>query len=352
MISTGEVVVEKIAVAQGHGESLEALAIESSRAVLGSVRANLESSRVVLGSVRANLESSRVVLGSSNANSTLKDHNSTLDDANLKDTVTTLDDANLKDTSSTLDDAKSTLKDPNTISGVVAATFSNPNRFPSLAVKVAAALGLPASTPAFDIQMACSAYPYALYVAGKLAQDTGGKVLVVDGDVQSPFVDKGDHATGSIFSDACTASIVSCGGKTDARSYFDFLSRADDALKCPGAGPISMDGFAVFSFVATEVSKFLSSFLDGVAASADFDPRSLPFAPHQANPYMVRRLADALGLAENLITIPEELKNPGSCSVPMALAMKGRPGRIVIAGFGAGYSASAAVIRLGEGFVL
>ena len=324
MISTGEVVVEKIAVAHGHGESLEDLAIESSR--------------VVLGSVRVNLGSSRVILGSSNTNSTQKDLNSTLADANLKDPR------------STLNDAKSTLKDPNFISGVVAATFSNPNRFPSLAVKVASALGLPASTPAFDIQMACSAYPYALYVAGKLAQDTGGKVLVVDGDVQSPFVDKDDHATGSIFSDACTASIVSCSGESAARSYFDFLSRADDALKCPGTGPISMDGFAVFSFVATEVSKFLSSFLDGVAAGAGFDPRSLPFAPHQANPYMVRRLADALGLADKLIAIPEEIKNPGSCSVPMALAMKGRPGRVVIAGFGAGYSASAAVIRLGEGF--
>ena len=65
---------------------------------------------------------------------------------------------------------------------------------------------------------------------------------------------------------------------------------------------------------------------------------------------MVRRLADALGLEDKLIAIPEEIKNPGSCSVPMALAMKGRPGRVVIAGFGAGYSASAAVIRLGEGF--
>ena len=285
MISTEEVVVEKIAVVQGHGESLETLAIESSRVAM---------------------------------------------------------------------------KQFNSITAVVAATFSNPNRFPSLAVKVAAALGLPSSTPAFDIQMACSAYPYALYVAGKLAQDTGGKVLVVDGDVQSPFVDKADHATGSIFSDACTASIVSCGGeRADSGgavstkpplSYFDFLSRADDALKCPGTGPISMDGFAVFSFVATEVSKFLSSFLDGVAAGAGFDPRSLPFAPHQANPYMVRRLADALGLEDSLITIPEELKNPGSCSVPMALAMNGRPGRVVVAGFGAGYSASAAVIRLGDGF--
>jgi len=283
MISTGEVVVEGIAVAHGRGESLPDLAVASSRRALAS---------------------------------------------------------------------------PSPVSAVVAATFSNPDRFPSLAVRVASALGLPASTPAFDVQMACSAYPYALYVAGKLAQDTGGKVLLVDGDVQSPFVDGADHATGAIFSDACTASVVSCGREGPGmagpakppRSYFDFLSRADDALRCPGTGPISMDGFAVFSFVATEVSRFLSSFLDGVAACDGSDPRSLPFAPHQANPYMVRRLADELGVADRLMTIPEELKNPGSCSVPMALAMKGRPGRVVVAGFGAGYSASAAVVRLGDGF--
>ena len=303
MISTGEVVVERVAVVEGHGESLEDLAVESSRVVLGSFRVGLGSSSVSADS-------------------------------------------------KTLTCPNPTLTDPAPISAVVAATFSNPNRFPSLAVKVASALGLPSFIPAFDIQMACSAYPYALYVAGKLAQDTGGKVLVLDGDVQSPFVDKDDHATGTIFSDACTASIVSCGGKTAARSYFDFLSRADNALTCPGAGPISMDGFAVFSFVATEVSKFLSSFLDGVAANAGFDPRALPFAPHQANPYMVRRLADELGLADSLITIPEDVKNPGSCSVPMALAVKGRPGRVVVAGFGAGYSASAAVIRLGDDFAM
>jgi 3-oxoacyl-[acyl-carrier-protein] synthase-3 len=233
---------------------------------------------------------------------------------------------------------------------VIAATFSNPDRFPSLAVKVASALGLPASTPAFDLQMACSAYPYALYLAGKLAADLGGRVLVVDGDVQSPLVDTTDHATGAIFSDACTASVVSCRGTSAARSYFDFLSRADGALECPAQGPIKMDGFAVFSFVATEVSKFIGTFLDSVAAESGSDPRSLQFAPHQANPYMVRRLADALGLSSGLLTIPDDFKNPGSCSVPMALAMKGKPGPAVIAGFGAGLSASVGIVRLAEGF--
>ncbi len=246
--------------------------------------------------------------------------------------------------------AKSAAEESAPVAAVVAATFSNPDRFPSLAVKVASALGLPASTPAFDLQMACSAYPYALYLAGKLSADLGGKVLVIDGDVQSPLVDPSDHATGAIFSDACTASVVSCRGTSAARSYFDFLSRADGALECSAQGPIKMDGFAVFSFVATEVSKFVGAFLDGAAKEMEPDPRSFQFAPHQANPYMVRRLADALGLSSGLLTIPDDFKNPGSCSVPMALAMKGKPGPAVIAGFGAGLSASVGIVRLAEGF--
>ncbi len=224
--------------------------------------------------------------------------------------------------------------------GVIAATFSNPERFPALAVRVASALGLPAATPAFDLQLACSAYPYAVYLAGRLARDVGKPVLVVDGDAQTRLVDAGDPATGKIFSDAVTASVVSA-GRAGAESPFDFLSRADEALTCGEAGPIRMDGFKVFSFVATEVSAFLRPF------GTDFDR----FAPHQANPYMVRQLAKTLGLADKLLTIPEADLNPGSSSVAMALASGGRPGaRVLIAGFGAGYSAAAGVVRLSDDF--
>jgi len=226
---------------------------------------------------------------------------------------------------------------------VIAATFSNPERFPSLAVRIASSLGLPPSTPAFDLQLACSAYPYAVYLAGKLSSDLGGGVLVVDGDVQSPLVDANDHATGHIFSDAVTACVVNAGERGEigergekGKSKFDFLSRYDEALTCPAAGPIRMDGFKVFSFVATEVSKFLRAF------GTDFDF----FAPHQANPYMVRQLAKTLGLESKLLTVDEAVLNPGSCSVAMALANAPHAGRALIAGFGAGYSASAGVISL------
>ncbi len=224
--------------------------------------------------------------------------------------------------------------------GVIAATFSNPERFPALAVRVASALGLPDATPAFDLQLACSAYPYAVYLAGTLSRDTGKPILVIDGDAQTRLVDAVDPATGKIFSDAVTASVVTV-GRAGVESPFDFLTRADEALLCAETGPIKMDGFKVFSFVATEVSAFLRPF------GTDFDR----FAPHQANPYMVRQLARTLGLSDKLLTIPEADLNPGSSSVAMALASGGRPGeRVLIVGFGAGFSAAAGIVRLSPEF--
>lgn len=233
------------------------------------------------------------------------------------------------------------------IGGVVAASFSNPNRFPSLAVEVASELGLGTGAPALDLQLACSAWPYALYVAGRLASDLGRRILVLDGDVQSPLVDRADPATGAIFSDAFTAAVIEA--EPGATAPFDFYSRRDESLTCAAAGPIRMDGFKVFAFVATEVSAFLRR----------FDRREFDFfVPHQAHPYMIRQLARSLQLADVLLTLPEAVKNPGGCSVPLTLAwasaevrqsLCGR--RALVAGFGAGLSAAATVVQFAPDFV-
>ena len=253
------------------------------------------------------------------------------------------------------------------VGGVIAATFSNPERFPSLAVRVAAELGLSPSTPAFDLQMACSAYPYAVYLAGRLAADTGKKVLVVNGDCQTPLVDRADHATGEIFSDAMTVSVISSDATATEKSHFDFLSRADDALTCSATGPIHMDGMKVFTFVATEVKAMLDRFVTSAVprcvspaagnslelgnAAGETHRGTMFFIPHQANPYMVRQLAKALGLTEQLLTLDPALKNPGSCSIPLTLATN--TDRIptggataLIAGFGAGYSAAVGLVKI------
>ena len=238
------------------------------------------------------------------------------------------------------------LGDAGGFGAVVAATFSSDERFPSLAVRIASRLGLPPSTPAFDLQMACSAYPYALYLAGRIAADAGKDVLVVSGDAQTRFVDSSDHATGGIFSDAATCTVVSAKGEGESR--FDFLSRCDEALLCPEAGPLRMDGMKVFTFVATEVSAFLKSFI-----SRGRGPAPDLFVPHQANPYMVRQLAKSIGYADRFIAMDEGLKNPGGCSIPLAIAKARESGILasgcenaLLAGFGAGFSAGAGIVSI------
>lgn len=235
------------------------------------------------------------------------------------------------------------------VGGVIAATFSNPERFPALSVRVVAKLGLPVDTPAFDLQMACSAYPYAVCLAGRLAADTGKKVLVVDADCQSALVDRNDHATGEIFSDAATVSVVSADVSSSETSRFDFLTREDEALSCSAEGPIRMDGMKVFTFVATQVREWLSVFLFSTAT-----PTSSPsplFIPHQANPYMIRQLAKSLKLTDLLLTLDPALKNPGSASIPLTIAtnrdkIPAGGARALIAGFGAGFSASAGLVKI------
>ena len=217
---------------------------------------------------------------------------------------------------------------------VIAATFSNEVRFPSLAVRIASALGLDKSTPAFDLQMACSAYPYAIYLASKLSRDLRGEVLVIDADLQSRFLDSSDLATSLVMDDAASATIV----KTQdfGKSYFDFLSSYSTALECPSTGPIKMDGFKVFSFVASDIVKFLRPL------GSDFDL----FIPHRANLYMVRQLAKSLSLEDKLVAAQSRFANQGSASIPLTIASSAVKGRALLAGFGAGFSASCAVVTI------
>ena len=228
---------------------------------------------------------------------------------------------------------------PEDVGGIVVATFSGGRRFPGLAPQLAAGLGLAPHIPAMDLQLACAAYPYALYVASAVARDTGRAVLVVDGDVQSRLVDETDASTAPLFSDASTATLLRVCESSGEESAFGFFSRASDALSCAESGPVKMDGFKVFSFVAADVTRFLRGFGGG------FDL----FVPHQANMYMVRQLAKSLGMDEKLVTCGADLANPGSCSVPLALARHAREGRALLAAFGAGLSASAVTVRLAPG---
>lgn len=230
------------------------------------------------------------------------------------------------------------------IGAILCVSFTQTNRMPCAAVEAQARLGLPKGVIAFDVTLACSGWGYGLYLAGLLARQTGKKVLLLDGDVQSAFQDAKNAATQPLLSDAGTATLVEPHAKTDEPWRFAFIADGEKggALRLAHGGTIEMDGFGVFRFVATDVVGYLKDFLSTVALANDF-----VFVPHQPNAYMVRQLAKSVGIPDGKTAIScDEIGNPSSASVPTTLAWKGVRGNVLFAGFGGGLSVSIGTVRV------
>ena len=237
------------------------------------------------------------------------------------------------------------------IGGVVFVTFTPAEAMPCNACQAQARLGLGNDIVAFDVGLACSGYAYGLYLAGTLARATGRKILLLDGDAQTAHVKKDDGGTVPVLADAGTETIVSPGGADTWE--FAFLSKGEDgaALHLPVGGTISMDGFAVYRFVAMDVQTFIKGFLSETGCTADsFDA----FVPHQANVFMIRQLAKSLGFAaDKLLVSADEVGNSASATVPVTIARCAKEGqRLLVSGFGGGLSASVASIMLSKTVVL
>lgn len=237
---------------------------------------------------------------------------------------------------------------PADIGGIVAVSFSNRDRFPTLSARLQHVLGLSTSIAAYDVSMACSGWVYGLCAAAQMVRLTGKKVLLVDGDVQSAWTDRSDANTLAVMGDGASATLLAPGdGVWDFAFYTD--GGGADALRCRET--ISMDGFGVFRFVAGSVRKFLASFIQESELLVGTDP---VFVPHQANMYMVRQLADALKLRDRTIGSGAKYANTGSCSAALSMAdgmdtLANASGRtpVLIAGFGAGLSAAVAATAVG-----
>lgn len=229
------------------------------------------------------------------------------------------------------------------VGAVITVSFSNRDRFPALATRLQNALGLPDGIAAYDISMACSGWVYGLFAAAQMVNACGKKVLLVDGDVQSAWIDRSDANTLAVMGDGATATLLAPG---EGRWEFGFLTDGAGAATLSCRDRIEMDGFGVFRFVAGPVRRFLESFMRGSELLAGSPPQA--FVPHQANMYMVRQLAEALGVRDALVGSGERFANTGSCSAVLSLAAgDGVKGTALLAGFGAGLSAAAAITTLG-----
>lgn len=232
---------------------------------------------------------------------------------------------------------------PDEIGAVIQVTFTPARQMPCNACQAQARLGIPQDVVAFDVGLACSGWTYGLYLAGLLAQSTGRKVLLLDGDVQTDRLDGNDAATVPLLADAGSAALLAPAA-TDRPWKFAFFSDGaqGEALTLPVGGPLAMDGFGVFRFVTTDALHFIRDFMSAAGEPAD---RLDAFVPHQANVFMIRQMAKSLGFADGQLQVSADVfGNSASATVPVTLA-HGRPhGRVLVAGFGGGLSVGVGAI--------
>jgi 3-oxoacyl-[acyl-carrier-protein] synthase-3 len=271
---------------------------------------------------------------------------------------------------------KGTHTSPEEIGCVVFVTFTPDRLMPFNASLVHEKLGLPREIPAFDISLACSGYAYGLYVAAAFAKASGKKALLLDGDIQSAYMSEFDKSTVPVMADAGSATLITpSAGEEKWRFTFYTDGSGRDSLMIPAGGSavplrsehlvyeqfpdggkrratdIYMDGFAIFRFVASDVSKWLMRFLEETGESAETIDS---FVPHQANMYMIKKLGKKLKFSwENTWQSGDEVGNSASATVPVTIAREaekklpaGQSAKVLISGFGGGLSASAGIIEL------
>ena len=241
------------------------------------------------------------------------------------------------------------------IGAVIDVTFTPERTMPCNACQAQRQLGLSTDLVAFDINLACSGWVYGLLVAGQFAKALGKKVLLLDGDTQTPYMDPADIATVPVMADAGTAALVApLDGQYGGTWKFAFLTNGakGDTLTLPFGGKISMDGLGIFKFVTMDVLYLIRDFM----AETGETPETIDaFVPHQANVFMIQQIAKKLKFpAEKLWVSGNVFGNSSSATVPTTIAYCGRRleaccekgRRLLVSGFGGGLSGSVGLIDL------
>lgn len=254
---------------------------------------------------------------------------------------------------------------PGHVDRLVYVTQTPGSHVPSGAHDIHASLGLREDCPPTEVNWSCAGYVHGLWLAATLGQMHADvcRTLVVAGDLSSRLVNQDDTATGPLFGDAVTATLVESGQGVSQRMAFCLSTGADDmgGLHKDHGKPLYMDGPEVAAMVLSRVPPLVREALD--FAFCNGMPTPAAFAFHQANAFLLDQLARKLRLREvyGAGCLPSNISRYGNCSsasIPLLLCDtdawrdSDRHGAVVMTGFGAGWSAGVTVADLRETSVL
>ncbi|HEX7455172.1 MAG TPA: beta-ketoacyl-ACP synthase III [Gallionella sp.] len=243
---------------------------------------------------------------------------------------------------------------------IIVATTSPDKMFPSTACILQDKLGIKNGGAAFDMQAVCGGFVYALNTADLYIRGGQAKtVLVVGAEVLSRMLDWSDRTTCVLFGDGAGAVILQASsepgiiaGKLHSDGQHHALLRADGSI-CNGVVQgdpfIKMEGQAVFKFAVTVLSRVVEEVLEETGMlGSDIDW----LVPHQANIRIIEATAKKLGLSlDNVVVTVANHGNTSSASIPMALDVAVRDGRIkagqniLLEAIGGGFTWGAVLLR-------
>lgn len=261
--------------------------------------------------------------------------------------------------------------DPVTVDALIFVSQTPDFRLPATACALQADLRLSSACIAFDVNLGCSGYPYALWLGMTMIQSGAAtRVLLAVGDTVSKIVSPQDRATAMLFGDAGTVTALeACSSDdqvhfilgTDGRGSSNLIvptgafknySEAEDP-RLTGKDPacLYMDGGEIFNFTLRAVPPLAAKTLEFAGKEVGaYDA----FLFHQANLFMLKHLVKKIKLPAERVPINiDNFGNTSSASIPllMTTALKTRlveePLQLAMFGFGVGYSWAAASILVG-----
>lgn len=259
---------------------------------------------------------------------------------------------------------------PDTADALIFVSQTPDYRLPASACALQADLGLPTASVAFDVNLGCSGYPYALWLGMTMIQ-TGAarRVLLAVGDTISRIADKHDRSTALLFGDAGTVTALeACDGAeatfimgTDGRGAQNLIVPAgafknhgdsgDPRLEGRNLDCLYMDGGEIFNFTLRAVPALVNRTMEFAGKKVDeYDG----FLFHQANLFMLKHLAKKSKLPAERVPINiDQYGNTSSASIPLLITTKLRERlltenlQLAMFGFGVGYSWASASLSVG-----
>lgn len=233
---------------------------------------------------------------------------------------------------------------------------------PSVAALVAGKFGLH-TAGTYDLHAACSGFAYAFTTAASLiAAGQAKKVLIVSAETLSKVTDYTDRGTCILFGDAAVAVLIEAGEKektlfsisgTDGdmadKVYASLFSKSVNSIPVAKERLIVQNGQALYTYVMRTISAHIGRLI----AEAGMTPADIDwFVPHSANLRMIEALRERLDFPrEKVLTSVESYGNTSSASIPLALWIAHREGklkrgdRILIYGFGGGLTHAGAILE-------